>query len=280
MQEQQVARSEPKASEDQREGDKFPADRAARAAIDAAARYAALVRRDAIALDALREHAGRRGSFFRVVPELHGDVHDLSGLLQVAAALAQPPGAREGGKCDEQARRPSRRGGAQRSTWQGVTARTRPRARARRSARARARRHAKNAVGEALETMRALLDAASLAASGAPAAASPLFASVEGWIARASRGFSADSGLTDGLAAEIAAALEQEIARWEQRAKSDDDARPVLRAFLGLREVLWELGVRAPRGGRGRARRPRALPRPRRVQRVAVQGDDAAAPRD
>ena len=77
------------------EGASFPAERAARAAIDAAARYAALVRRDAIALDALREHAGRRGSFFRVVPELRGDVHDLSGLLQVAAALAQPPGSTE-----------------------------------------------------------------------------------------------------------------------------------------------------------------------------------------
>ena len=119
---------------------------------------------------------------------------------------------------------------------------------------ARARRHAKNAVGEALEAVRALLDAASLATSGAPAASSPLFASVDGWIARASRGLSADGGLSDGLAAEIAAALEHEIARWEQRAKSDDDARPVLRAFLGLREVLWELGVRAPRSSAGEPR--------------------------
>lgn len=134
---------------------------------------------------------------------------------------------------------------------------------------ARARRHAKNAVGESLAAIRALLDAASLATSGAPAASSPLFASVEGWIARASRGFSADGGLADGLAAEIAAALEQEIARWEQRAKSDDDARPVLRAFLGLREVLWELGVRVPRGSAGAAPSESA-PRPRRVQRVAV----------
>jgi len=72
------------------EGPGFPAERAARAAIDAAARYAALVRRDARALDALRGQASRRGSFFRVVPEQRGDVHDLSGLLQVAAALAQP----------------------------------------------------------------------------------------------------------------------------------------------------------------------------------------------
>ena len=77
------------------EGREFPAERAARAAIDAAARYAALVRRDATALVALREHAERRGSFFRVVPEQHGDVHDLSGLQQVAAALAQEPNASE-----------------------------------------------------------------------------------------------------------------------------------------------------------------------------------------
>ncbi len=136
---------------------------------------------------------------------------------------------------------------------------------------ARARRHAKSAVAEALEAARALLDAASLAASGAPAAENALFDSIDRWFARASRGWAAEGGLSDGLGAEIAAALEQEIARWEQRAKSDDDARPVLRAFLGLREVLWELGVRAPCGGAGAAPSEDA-PGPRRVQRVAVQG--------
>ncbi len=73
----------------------FPAVRAARAAIEAAARYAALVRRDATALDALREHAERRGSFFRAVPELLGDVHDLTGLQKVATALSQAPAARD-----------------------------------------------------------------------------------------------------------------------------------------------------------------------------------------
>jgi anion-transporting ArsA/GET3 family ATPase len=97
-------------------GADFPAERAARAAVDAAARYAALVRRDATALVALREHAERRGSFFRVVPELHGDVHDLTGLAWVAAALAQ---AGDGGKADAMAnsgdaRRRGRRGAATR----------------------------------------------------------------------------------------------------------------------------------------------------------------------
>jgi hypothetical protein len=136
---------------------------------------------------------------------------------------------------------------------------------------ARAKRHAKSAVAEALEALRALLDAASLATSGAPAAHNALFESVDRWIARASRGWASEGGLSDGIAAEIAAALDLEIARWEERTKSDDDARPVLRAFLGLREVLWELGVRAPRAEAESAPSAPAT-RPRRVQRVAVQG--------
>ena len=135
---------------------------------------------------------------------------------------------------------------------------------------ARARRHAKSAVAEALEAVRALLDAASLATSGAAAADNALFEAVDRWIARASRGWASEGGLSDGIAIEIAAALDAEIARWEERAKHDDDARPVLRAFLGLREVLWELGVRAPRAEAARSA-PEA-PRVRRVQRVAVQG--------
>ena len=136
---------------------------------------------------------------------------------------------------------------------------------------ARARRHAKSAVAEALEALRALLDAASLATSGAPAARNALFESVDRRIARASRSLSSEGGLSDGIAAEIAAALDQEIARWEERAKSDGDARPVLRAFLGLREVLWELGVRATWAS-AEAAPSQPPPRPRRVQRVAVQG--------
>jgi anion-transporting ArsA/GET3 family ATPase len=94
----------------EQEGGDFPAERAARAAIDAAARYAALVRRDATALVALREHAERRGSFFRVVPEQHGDVSDLSGLRLVAAALAQAPDARQEGREAVAARSAERRG--------------------------------------------------------------------------------------------------------------------------------------------------------------------------
>jgi hypothetical protein len=141
---------------------------------------------------------------------------------------------------------------------------------------ARARRHAKSAVSEALEAVRALLDAASLATSGARADANPMFAAADRWFSRASRGWAAGGALTDELGASIAAALDDEIARWELRARGDDDARPVLRAFLGLRELLWELGVRAPRGSAAAARAdaPASEQRdaPRRVERVAVQG--------
>jgi hypothetical protein len=42
----------------------------------------------------------------------------------------------------------------------------------------------------------------------------------------------------------IADALDAEIVRWEQLAADDLEARSVLRAFLGLRELLWEFGVR------------------------------------
>ncbi len=82
------------------EGEGFPAQRAARAAVDAASRYAGLVRRDAEALLALRGNAQQRGSFFRVVPEQRADVHDLTGLARVAAALSADAQGRDPGSFD------------------------------------------------------------------------------------------------------------------------------------------------------------------------------------
>jgi hypothetical protein len=61
------------------------------------------------------------------------------------------------------------------------------------------------------------------------------------------------------LTAPLIAALNGEIRRWEQRSRKDADARPVLRAFLGLRELLWELGLRedgAPASEAPRAKEP------------------------
>ena len=67
-----------------REGPAFAAQEAARAAIVAVNEYAAGVRRDAEAVEPLRARARARGCFFRRVPELERDVHDLAGLDRIA----------------------------------------------------------------------------------------------------------------------------------------------------------------------------------------------------
>lgn len=63
------------------------ADAAAQAAIRAASEYASLVRRDEEATRALRAEASALGCFWRRVPELPRDIHDLDGLARVADAL-------------------------------------------------------------------------------------------------------------------------------------------------------------------------------------------------
>jgi hypothetical protein len=144
---------------------------------------------------------------------------------------------------------------------------------------ARAAGHARAALAETLAALRALLDAAALATSGEPAEARRVL----GPLARTLEGLAADldgagrDGSSPILVA-IAEALDAEIERWELRAREDADARAVLRAFLGLRELLWEFGVRrpetsAPRRPGGPDARPAATRRARpRVQRVRVEG--------
>lgn len=141
---------------------------------------------------------------------------------------------------------------------------------------ARAREHGRLAAAETLSAIQALLDAAALAASGQPLRAHRQL----GPLARVLERLASDlarrgSEGPEPLLAAIAEALDVEIARWEKRAREDPDARSVLRAFLGLREILWELGVRSERSA-GRPRpgpqRARARPARSRVQRVPVQG--------
>lgn len=144
----------------------------------------------------------------------------------------------------------------------------------------RARLHGRAAAAESLAMLRALLDAGALASAGTPSEASRVFGPLARLLDELSAQLGDDAQLPSSVLAAIAEALDVEIARWEQRAREDADARAVLRAFLGLREVLWEFGVRA--GGKasdsdpkppasGRARRSGARPR-RRVQRVRVEG--------
>ncbi len=142
----------------------------------------------------------------------------------------------------------------------------------------RARRHGRAAIADVLAAIHALLDAAALATAGEPAQAHRLFAPLAGLL----EGLEADleaapRDASESLLASIADALDAEISRWEARADADADARAVLRAFLGLRELLWEFGVRRT-GGNGEVtppdrRRAAARRRPRRrVQRVRVEG--------
>jgi len=150
---------------------------------------------------------------------------------------------------------------------------------------ARARKHARAAIAEALAAAGALLDATSLALNGDTAANSAVLSP----IARLLQGLRAElegNATPREIAAllrSIADALDAEIARWQARAETDAEARAVLRAFLGLRELLWEFGIRreseasereeaTPRSARKTGRSTRTRRKQQRVQRVTVEG--------
>jgi hypothetical protein len=152
----------------------------------------------------------------------------------------------------------------------------------------RARRHGLTAFAEGVAALRALLDAASLAATGAPGAAHAPFADALRWIDAAAQRARSEAGVPGALWADtVADALDDEIERWETRARHDPEARAVLRAFLGVREILWEFGLRpraaapaeapaSPRPDRAApstTRAPRSARRtPTRLQRVPIEG--------
>ncbi len=118
--------------------------------------------------------------------------------------------------------------------------------------------HGRAALAEALLAARAFLDAASIALFGEPAALAPEAAgrSSDARLALATlaRGIdelvelagSGSQNHPDVVLRAVLDALDREIKRWEVRSQTDPDARAVLRAFLGLREILWEFGVRPP----------------------------------
>ncbi len=136
---------------------------------------------------------------------------------------------------------------------------------------ARAAAHGRAAVAESLSAARALLDAASIATQGHPVDEAGSF----GLVARSLEELAASlsrNGPGSALLASVLEALDAEIARWETRASDDTDARAVLRAYLGVREILWEMGVRRSEP-ESKPRRPaaRARGRGRQVQRVSVE---------
>jgi hypothetical protein len=150
---------------------------------------------------------------------------------------------------------------------------------------ARAGAHTHAAIAEALAAVCALLDASSLAVNGEASASNALL----GPIARILEGLRAEfdenakTGEAAALLRSIAEALDAEIARWETRAETDSEARAVLRAFLGLRELLWEFGIRrksdasegeeaSTRAARKKGRSTSARRKQPRVQRVTIEG--------
>jgi len=143
----------------------------------------------------------------------------------------------------------------------------------------RARQHGRAAAAEALCALHALVDAASLATTGTPAEAHRGLALVARSLDDVASAFGEGEGAS--LLGAVADALDAEIDRWEERAAQDPDARAVLRAYLGVRELLWELGVRRPAAeetgtrepnGARPAARSEAKPRRSAIQRVPLEG--------
>jgi len=69
-------------------------------------------------------------------------------------------------------------------------------------------------------------------------------------------------------------ALEAEIDRWELRAQSDSNARTVLHAFLGIREILWEFSPPPNPGMNRGVHRPKPKPRRPRNRTMDVCTND------
>jgi len=120
---------------------------------------------------------------------------------------------------------------------------------------ARAREHGRLALAEAAAAARCLLDAAALATTGAPSEAHAGLRRAADWLARGeSLARDASGRRAQRWMQEVAGALDAEIARWEASSRDDPEARAVLRAFLGVREILWEIGLRPQAAGGGAQR--------------------------
>lgn len=156
---------------------------------------------------------------------------------------------------------------------------------------AKAMQHARSAVSEILQAIGHLIDATALASTNPGS-------STREWLDMAQRALgslgnalderpkSNDAHAVDA----VLDALDQEIQRWQTQAESSPEARAVLRAYLGLREILWEFGFRrsAPKAqtqqstqkrdnstkvGTDHQRKTQTATRPKRgrVQRIPVE---------
>ena len=143
----------------------------------------------------------------------------------------------------------------------------------------RARVHLERATLEGLEAASALLEAARHASSTLDRSGKSLAGEALRELERVMARIREDSSieLPRALTDPLIVALESEIERWERRARNDPDARTVLRTFLGLREVLWSLGIRReseparPRPTTESASRKRPRPERSRIQRFDIE---------
>jgi len=139
----------------------------------------------------------------------------------------------------------------------------------------RSRAHFRRAAAEAVAGLRALLDAAALGLGPAGVADQGALAVLARGLDELSAALAPEGGDPSRAVLDtLLDAVDAEIERWEARSAGDEEARMVLRTFLSVREVLWELGVRreGDTGAPGR-RAPAAHRRPEgpRVQRVEVE---------
>ncbi|MCX5740015.1 MAG: hypothetical protein NTZ61_16265 [Proteobacteria bacterium] len=145
--------------------------------------------------------------------------------------------------------------------------RTAPPPRSADEAMARARQHGLAALAESALALRALVDAVSLAATGAPSDAHAAIVGASSWLDQIAEQLQAGAGRSGAPWLDaVARVLDAEIERWETRGRDDPEARAVLRAFLGVREILWEFGLRPAHSKRSEpeAREPSQDAGPRR----------------
>ncbi|MDP6979640.1 MAG: hypothetical protein QF570_13720 [Myxococcota bacterium] len=154
----------------------------------------------------------------------------------------------------------------------------------------RALDHAQRAAAESVGGVRALLDAASIGVLGSPAETNRSLGELANLLEQLERQLSGEAPSFRSAAINtVLGAVNREIERWEARSEEDPDARAVLRIFIGMREVLWELGMRPPQKKNPRAKArtskstgrtaPRAAAdttrartkRSNRVQRIPIQ---------
>ncbi len=79
----------------------FPAEEAARLALETAREYAAWVRRDERAILGLRERTEGSDRYWGQIPELDRDVHDLTGLTRIADLIFHQNGGSESAEAQD-----------------------------------------------------------------------------------------------------------------------------------------------------------------------------------